>query len=126
MQLSQEEIAGMMALIREGKREGFDLLYANYAAPLYGLLFRMTRDKSVAENLLEVTFVSICNNFHEYNTGTSFCGWLLQTANRVCREHMNKDCGNAMELVLAGGDSAVPANTGNIRTDVRNKLRTYR
>ena len=115
----------MMVLIREGKREGFDLLYANYAAPLYGLLYRMTRDKHLAENLLATTFVSICNNFDEYYAGTSFCAWLLQTANKVCSEHV-KTNSNVMELVLAGGDSAVPANNGNIRTEVRNKLRTYR
>lgn len=133
MQLSQEQISGMVSLIRERKREGFDMLYTTFAAPIYGLLCRMTGDKAVAENLLEATFVSICNNIDTYNGEVSFCTWLLQQVRAVSRRHVVVNNGvvysDAIELILIGSyvhNGAKGKQADNVKALIRNNKGSYR
>jgi|GEM_PF-4295800 len=133
MQLSQEQISGMVSLIRERKREGFDLLYKTFAAPIYGLLCRMTGDKAVAENLLEATFVSICNNVDTYTGELSFCTWLLQQVRAVSRRHVVVNNGvvysDAIELILIGSYAHTAAKSNqadNVKALIRNNKGSYR
>jgi len=81
------DIPSMIALIREGKREGFDLLYANYAAALYGMICKITEDKSTAENLLETVFVTICKHIEQYNSTDNFFIWMLHIMRSACKDH---------------------------------------
>jgi len=136
MQADSAEISCIITLIREGKREGFNLLYAKYAGPLYGLLYRIVGNKSVAENLLEVTFVNICKRINQYDNTITFFTWMLHITQSVCREYTEsggiQKSEDAFGMIFLGRynckDAAEKMNTNIdiVKKDVRNKLRSFR
>jgi hypothetical protein len=131
---SPAEISAMIVLIRNGRKEGFNLLYSKYAGALYGIICRICGDSKVAENLLEATFVCIVNRINEYAAETRLFTWLIQVAQCVCREHMINNGGkvDSMERIFLGGmgydERAGQAKTSvaAVRADVRNKLKSLR
>jgi hypothetical protein len=87
MQAIPADIQHLIILIKEGKKEGFDLLYKKYAGCLYGVLYKATGDKHAAENILGLTFVNTFRRIHEYNGSSTFFIWMLQMAQSVLREN---------------------------------------
>ena len=133
---SPAEISAMVVLIRNGKKEGFGLLYSKYAGALYGIICRITCDSKVAENLLEATFVCIINRINEYTVEKRFFSWLIQITQSVCREHIISSGAQVeadnMERIFLGGAGydetagQVKTSVAALRADVRNKLKSLR
>ncbi len=61
---SEEEL---VALLRDRNQSAFSYLYDNYAAALYGIIFRMVEDTPLAEDILQEAFIKIWNNFAQYD-----------------------------------------------------------
>jgi RNA polymerase sigma-70 factor (ECF subfamily) len=61
---SEEEL---VALLRDRNQSAFSYLYDNYAAALYGVIFRMVEDTPLAEDILQDAFIKIWNNFAQYD-----------------------------------------------------------
>jgi RNA polymerase sigma factor (sigma-70 family) len=61
---SEEEL---VALLRDRNQSAFSYLYDNYAAALYGVIFRMVEDTPLAEDILQDAFIKIWNNFTQYD-----------------------------------------------------------
>ena len=136
MSVTPEEISTMTGLIRDGKKEGFSWLYANYASALYGILYRMTGDKGRAENLLEATFVCICNRIHEYTGEQRFFTWMIQITQELCNEQVSKEgrppCKDAMEMIFFGGLSydetagQLKVSAAAVKSGLRTQLKALR
>lgn len=130
------DILTLVILIREGKKEGFDCLYKNYAGSLYGIIYRVAGDRSAAEKLLETTFVTICRDIDEYDTAAPFFSWVVKKAISVSKLYTRKDIkvqnSNVIDLVMCGARTyEQAANEMNIpvasvKTNVRNTLKSYR
>lgn len=58
----------LVASLRRGDREATGILYDNYASALYGLIFRLVGEDSVAEDLLQEAFTKIWQNFPSYDS----------------------------------------------------------
>ncbi len=58
----------------------FEMLYDRHASTVYNILFRIVRDKSLAEELLQETFWQIWQKAGQYNVKGSGSAWLHQIA----------------------------------------------
>src|SRR5688572_4851100 len=68
-------------LIRLRKREGFDLLYRQYAHIIYGMSIRLVQDVSIAEDIVQETFVKTWKNIDQFTPQkASFSTWVLNIA----------------------------------------------
>ena len=47
--------------------EGLEILYDNYSAALYGVIYRIIGEEKIAEDVLQETFLKIWNNFSMYS-----------------------------------------------------------
>jgi RNA polymerase sigma-70 factor, ECF subfamily len=71
----------LIALIKQRHRQGYHLLYEQYAPLLYGLIYKMVRDTATAEDLLQETFIKIWKNIDQFDAGkASFVTWLMTIA----------------------------------------------
>ena len=72
---SEEEL---VYLLKERDQSAFSYLYDNYAAVLYGIIFKMLDNRELAEDVLQEAFVKIWNNFSNYDSikGRLFT-WML-------------------------------------------------
>lgn len=72
---SEEEL---VALLQARNQSAFSYLYDNYAAALYGIIFRMIEDTPLAEDILQEAFIKIWNNFKQYdNSKGRLFTWMI-------------------------------------------------
>ncbi len=81
MKYSEEQLVSML---RNKDQQAFSYLYDNYSAILNGTIYRLVEDKSIAEDILQETFVKIWKNFSSYDSskGRLFT-WMLNVARNL-------------------------------------------
>jgi DNA-directed RNA polymerase specialized sigma24 family protein len=83
---TKSEIVG---LIRQRNPKGYELLYKNYSAVLFGSIIRIVNDKAIAEDILKEVFEKICNNIDQYTVNqVTFLTWALQLARSVSIDYL--------------------------------------
>jgi RNA polymerase sigma factor (sigma-70 family) len=65
IKISEEDLISLLA---DRKTKGMEILYDNYSAALYGVIYRITRNDEVAEDVLQDSFLKIWNNFSQYDS----------------------------------------------------------
>lgn len=67
----------LIPLITEGDRAAFEEVYHRYHVPLFQNILRLTKDSSVAEDLVQDCFISFWQKRDRIRTGKSLAGWLF-------------------------------------------------
>lgn len=68
----------LVELLRQKNREGFNELYEGYSATLYGIICKIVKDTTIAEDILQDSFVKVWKNIDNYSAEKgSFFTWLL-------------------------------------------------
>lgn len=75
--LSTEEI---IAGCKSGDRKCQDALVREYASVLMAICMRYTKDKAVAQDALQETFINVFKYLNSYNASGSFDGWIKRIA----------------------------------------------
>jgi RNA polymerase sigma-70 factor (ECF subfamily) len=88
----------------------FDDLVARYAQELYGFLCRFVADNTLAEDLIQETFVQVHLAAGSFDPARSFRPWLYAIAANKARDHL-RSRGRRREYSLdsTGADSDGPA-----------------
>ncbi len=82
--------AALMARYCDGDAAAFRELYADVAPQLLGYLLRMTRDRALAEDLLQQTFLKVHKARGAYVRGANPMPWLYAIAHRTCLDALRK------------------------------------
>ncbi|MBZ4399541.1 RNA polymerase sigma factor [Myxococcus sp. MISCRS1] len=69
-----------------GAQDAFEALFARHSGRVQGFLTRMVRDGSLAEDLLQTTFLSVVRARGRYERGTRFSPWLMTIAANAARD----------------------------------------
>lgn len=72
----EETIAGCKA----GKRVSQDALVREYAPVLMAICVRYTKDRTMAQDALQETFINVFKYLKSYNASGSFDGWIKRIA----------------------------------------------
>lgn len=59
-----------------GNRAAFQLLYDTYAAKMFGVCIRYTKNREDAEDILQESFVKVFDNLKQFKKKGSFEGWI--------------------------------------------------
>jgi RNA polymerase sigma-70 factor (ECF subfamily) len=90
LQLSTLPDADVAALANEGREAAFRELIRRYERPVFSLIYRMVRDREMAEDLAQETFVKVLNHIDRYRPEFKFSSWLFKIANNVTIDHLRK------------------------------------
>ena len=109
-------------LIRIRSREGFDLLYRQYAHVIYGTCMRLVQDESVAEDIVQETFVKAWKHIEQFSPDrASFTTWILNIARYTTIDYLRSKQHKQRQRNLALEDSdlsidkpSLAANADNI------------
>ncbi len=82
--------ADVAALAREGREPAFRELVRRYERPVFSLIFRMVRDREMAEDLAQDTFIKVLNNIDRYRPEFKLSSWLFKIANNVTIDHLRR------------------------------------
>lgn len=73
----------LLEAYREGDETAFPELLRRYKGPLFGYLMRMARNREIAEDLFQETFLRVHEKAHTFRSGAKFKGWVYTIATRI-------------------------------------------
>jgi RNA polymerase sigma-70 factor (ECF subfamily) len=96
---SDEEL---MARFCQGEAAAFDALFQRYSRPVHGYLARLTGSPSAAEDLVQLTFLSLVRSRGRFQAGARVKPWLYAIATNAARDHQRR--GKRPEELTAEGE----------------------
>ena len=75
---------------QHGHEPAFRELVRRYERPVFSLLYRMVRDRALAEDLAQETFIKVLNGTKSYNPQFKFSSWIFKIANNAAIDHLRK------------------------------------
>src|SRR5512143_2669600 len=82
--------ADVVALAQQGREDAFRELIRRYERPVFSLIFRMVRDRELAEDLAQDTFIKVLNHIERYRPEFKLSSWLFKIANNVAIDHLRR------------------------------------
>lgn len=99
-----------MARAVAGEEAAFRDLVRRYERPVFSLLYRMVRDRALAEDLAQETFIKVLNGIRSYNPQYKFSSWLFKIAHNAAIDHLRR-----RELETLSLDGSPHATGGDAR-----------
>ncbi len=82
----------LAVFIDEKNQPSMDYFYDKYSPAIYGIIYRITNDKHVAEECLTATFLKVWNEIAAFRgSGTSLFTWLLNLARQSAFEAIQQE-----------------------------------
>lgn len=78
----------LVVALQNKSEEAFCILYDDYAAALFGIAYKIVKNKTAAEELLQDVFVKIWAHIDTYDAakGTLFT-WMLNITRNTCKDY---------------------------------------
>lgn len=101
----------MVAGLSSGNQQLFAVLYDNYARALYGIIKKVIDKDTIAEDLLQDTFIKIWNNRSSYDTskGRLFT-WMVTIARNSSIDYLRSKQNKFEEKVNKGENAIAEIN----------------
>lgn len=103
--LSDREV---VELAKAGKEAAYRELLRRYERPVFSLIFRMVRHRTLAEDLAQETFVKVLNALETYRPEYKFSSWIFKIANNAAIDQLRR-----RELDTLSLDGAPDARTAD-------------
>ena len=80
----------LVTFARSGSEKAYRELLGRYQRPVFSLVYRMVRDRELAEDLAQETFVKVFNHLESYNPKYKFSSWIFKIASNLAIDHLRK------------------------------------
>jgi len=98
----------VVALAQQGSEAAYRELITRYQRPVFALVYRMVRDRELAEDLAQDTFIKVLNHIDSYRPEHKFSSWIFKIANNAAIDHLRRKQLNT--LSLEGAPDALTAD----------------
>jgi len=88
----------VVAWAKQGHEAAFRELVRRYERPVFSLLYRMVRDRALAEDLAQETFIKVLNGIKSYRPEFKFSSWIFKIANNAAIDHLRKKSLDTLSL----------------------------
>lgn len=82
--------AQLIEACQQGNASAFNLLVWRWEGPLFRFVYRYVGDASVAQDLVQDTFVRVVKNIGQYSHRGAFSSWLYRVAVNLCKDHLRR------------------------------------
>jgi len=86
-QLSDQDV---ILHAREGRESAFRELIRRYERPVFSVIYRMIRDREMAEDLAQDTFIKVLNALDRYDPKYKFSSWIFKIAHNTTLDQLRK------------------------------------
>jgi RNA polymerase sigma-70 factor (ECF subfamily) len=80
----------VVVLAKAGKQAAYRELLSRYERPVFSLIYRMVRDRALAEDLAQETFIKVLNALDTYRPEYKFSSWIFKIANNAAIDQLRK------------------------------------
>jgi RNA polymerase sigma-70 factor (ECF subfamily) len=109
----------------QGRESAYRELIRRYQRPVFSLVYRMVRDRELAEDLAQETFIKVLNAIDTYRPEYKFSSWIFKIANNAAIDHLRRRGLNTLSLdgsPHAESADAIEATTLQIGDGAENQL----
>lgn len=101
-------LAGLVARGRDGDLAAMESLYEMFKGPVFGLVYRYSQNRAVAEDLLQDVFLKVFSHMRDVREAATFPAWVFRIAVNTAYSHLRQK--------KAQGDRVVPLDdlAGNV------------
>ena len=85
--LTDQEV---VILAKTGDEAAYRELVRRYERPVFSLVFRMVRNRELAEDLSQETFIKVLNALESYRPEFKFSSWVFKIANNAAIDHLRR------------------------------------
>jgi RNA polymerase sigma-70 factor (ECF subfamily) len=85
--LSDQEV---VLQARDGLEAAYRELIRRYERPIFSLIYRMVRDRALAEDLSQETFIKALNAIESYRPEFKFSSWIFKIANNAAIDQIRR------------------------------------
>lgn len=103
-ELTDQEV---VARARRGAEAAYRELIGRYQRPVMSLIYRLVRDRELAEDLTQDTFVKVLNALDRYDPKHKFSSWIFRIAHNTAIDQLRKK--SPVTLSLDGSPHATDA-----------------
>jgi len=103
---------------QDGAETAFRELVRRYQRPVFSLIYRMVRDREIAEDLAQETFIKVLNAIDSYRPEHKFSSWIFKIANNAAIDHLRRREPDLLSLDGAP-DAVSPERQGATALQVR-------
>jgi RNA polymerase sigma-70 factor, ECF subfamily len=75
---------------REGRESAFRELIRRYERPVFSVIYRMVRDRELAEDLAQETFIKVLNALDRYDPKYKLSSWIFKIAHNTTLDQLRK------------------------------------
>jgi len=90
LDLAVQTDTDLAALAADGREGAYGELLKRYERPVFSLIYRMVRDRSLAEDLAQEAFIRAFNAISSYDSRYKFSSWIFKIANNHTIDHLRK------------------------------------
>lgn len=87
---ADQDDRALAALAAQGREGAYRELLSRYERPVFSLVFRMVRDRALAEDLAQEAFIRAFNAIDSYDATYKFSSWIFKIANNHTIDHLRK------------------------------------
>ncbi|MCB0505731.1 MAG: RNA polymerase sigma factor [Cyclobacteriaceae bacterium] len=134
MNNNQIDDSKLVSLYLKGNEESFGVLLNRYKSKVFTTIFLIVKDKYVAEDLTQDTFVKAINTLRgkRYNEEGKFKPWILRIAHNLAIDHFRKNK-RYPTIVMEDGSNVFntlefaerPFETFQLQQDTKRKLQAF-
>ncbi|HTR22198.1 MAG TPA: sigma-70 family RNA polymerase sigma factor [Gemmatimonadales bacterium] len=88
----------IVAWANAGREDAFHEIVRRYERPIFSLLYRMVRDRALAEDLAQETFIKVLNGIRSYRPEYKFSSWIFKVANNAAIDHLRRRAIDTLSL----------------------------
>jgi RNA polymerase sigma-70 factor, ECF subfamily len=80
----------VVAAATKGEDAAYRELVRRYERPVFSLIYRMVRNRELAEDLSQETFIKVLNALATYRPEYKFSSWVFKIANNAAIDHLRR------------------------------------
>jgi RNA polymerase sigma-70 factor, ECF subfamily len=80
----------LVTFARKGSEKAYRELLDRYQRPVFSLVYRLVRDRELAEDLAQETFVKVFNHLDRYDPKYKFSSWIFKIASNLSIDHLRR------------------------------------
>jgi RNA polymerase sigma-70 factor, ECF subfamily len=90
VELSQLEDREVVQRAKGGSEAAYRELLRRYQRPVFSLVYRMVRDRELAEDLAQECFIKVFNHVDRYDAKYKFSSWLFKIASNLAIDTLRR------------------------------------